>query len=104
MHIFPCDLLCRYSVNPDIAFIGLIKTHQKINHGGFSGSRGSDYRNLLPCLKLRRKIMDYGLVRQITEFYVRKADIAPDLIGIKAGALLAFVRKLFGLKYFKTPL
>ena len=75
----------------------VIKTHQQLNDGGFTGPGGSDNGNFLAFFDVGRKVFNNRFVRIITKVYVVKINTAGNLGEIKSGGafgnLFLFIQK-----------
>ena len=64
---FAFDFLCRNSLKADFAGIHVIKTHQKVDYGGFSCAGGAYYRNGFARFCLNGNIFENGFFRNVSE-------------------------------------
>ena len=65
MHILPLHIRNGDAVYPYASAVYLEETHEQVNHSGLSGTRGTDYRDLLPGVNIGGEVFDYYFVRRI---------------------------------------
>ena len=70
------DLVDVDIIVPDLAVLNIVKTVDQIGNRCFAGSGGADERDFLSGLREKRYVMQYRLVRRITEVDVVEGDLA----------------------------
>ena len=90
MYIFPGNLADWCLIHEDLTAVQLIEPHKEIHHRCLTCAGGSDNCNLLPCLNFGGEVMNYSLIRSISEFYMPEFHIPFNIR--KLLPLLAFIR------------